>query len=70
MPLIEIGTGATLHYEDRNPAGDDAPVILIHGMLGTARGHLGHVIDWLSAVWISRYRADIAWLWRIAAKTS
>ncbi len=48
MPLIEIGTGATLHYEDRNPAGNDAPVILIHGLLGTARGHLGHVIDWLS----------------------
>ena len=49
MPLVEIDTGATLHYEDTDPNGDLTPVILIHGMLGTARGHLGHVIDWLAA---------------------
>ena len=49
MPLIEIDTGATLHYEDTEPNSDQTPVILIHGMLGTARGHLGHVIDWLAA---------------------
>ncbi len=48
MPLIAIGTGATLHYEDSNPDSDQTPVILIHGMLGTARGHLGHVMDWLT----------------------
>ena len=49
MPLIKIDTGATLHYEDTDPSGGQTPVILIHGMLGTARAHLGHVIDWLAA---------------------
>ena len=49
MPLIEIDTGAILHYEDTDPSGGQTPVILIHGMLGTARAHLGHVIDWLAA---------------------
>jgi len=29
------------------PVSDQIPVILIHGMLGTARVHLGHVMDWL-----------------------
>lgn len=47
MPLVELSTGATLHYEDMKPDSDDTPVILIHGLLGTARGHLGHVMDWL-----------------------
>lgn len=47
MPLIEIKTGASLHYEDMQPDNTDTPVILIHGLLGTARGHLGHVMDWL-----------------------
>lgn len=45
MPLIEISTGATLHYEDMQPDSEDTPIILIHGLLGTARGHLGHVMD-------------------------
>lgn len=49
MPLIDIQTGARLHYEDSASASDRVPVILIHGMLGTARGHLGHVMDWLAA---------------------
>ena len=49
MPLVELSTGASLHYEDRRPHSRDAPIILIHGMLGTARSHLGHVIDWLDA---------------------
>lgn len=49
MPLIETDTGATLHYEDTDPSSGQTPVILIHGMLGTARVHLGHVIDWLAA---------------------
>ena len=47
MPLIEIATGATLHYEDMKPNRTDTPVILIHGLVGTARGDLGHVMDWL-----------------------
>lgn len=47
MPLIEVATSATLHYEDMKPHSDDTPIILIHGLLGTARGHLGHVMDWL-----------------------
>ena len=47
MPLADLPTGASLHYEDMRPASDQIPVILIHGMLGTARLHLGHVMDWL-----------------------
>ena len=47
MPLAELATGAVLHYEDMQPESDQIPVILIHGLLGTARGHLGHVMDWL-----------------------
>ena len=49
MPLIALPTGASLHYEDSAPDGQERPVILMHGMLGTARSHLGHVMDWLSA---------------------
>lgn len=49
MPLVEIETGATLHYEDLAPGSEQIPVILIHGMLGTARGQLGHAMDWLAA---------------------
>ncbi len=47
MPLVNLPTGATLHYEDMRPGSDQKPVILIHGMLGAARDHLGHVMDWL-----------------------
>jgi valacyclovir hydrolase len=49
MPLIKISTDATLHYEDMRPDSTQTPVILIHGLLGTARGQLGHVMDWLDA---------------------
>jgi valacyclovir hydrolase len=45
MPYAELNTGVRLHYED---VGDGVPVIAIHGWIGTARDHLGHVIDWLS----------------------
>lgn len=45
MPLAKLNTGATLHYEDMLPDSDRPPVILIHGMLGTARIHLGQVMD-------------------------
>lgn len=47
MPLIDLPTGAALHYEDLRSASAPAPVILIHGMLGAARIHMGHVMDWL-----------------------
>ncbi|MCY3779119.1 MAG: alpha/beta hydrolase [Chloroflexi bacterium] len=47
MPLVELATGAALHYEDMMPDSDQTPVILLHGMLGTARRHLAHVMDWL-----------------------
>ena len=47
MPLVRIETGAALHYEDMRPKSEQTPVILIHGMLGTARGQLGHVMDLL-----------------------
>jgi valacyclovir hydrolase len=46
MPFAETRTGARLHYED---VGSGEPIILIHGLLGTARYDLGQVIDWLSA---------------------
>ncbi len=47
MPNVKLVTGATLHYEDLLPESDQVPVILTHGSLGTARLHLGHVMDWL-----------------------
>jgi valacyclovir hydrolase len=47
MSLLDLSTGASLHYEDLRAASAEAPVILIHGMLGTAQIHLGHVMDWL-----------------------
>ncbi len=45
MPLARLTTGATLHYEDMRPGSEQTPVILLHGMLGTARIHLGQVMD-------------------------
>lgn len=45
MPFAETKTGARLHYED---VGSGEPIIVIHGLLGTARYDLGRVIDWLS----------------------
>lgn len=47
MPLVDLATGATLHYEDTKPDSLDMPVIVIHGLLGTARKDMGDVIDWL-----------------------
>ena len=49
MPLVDLPTGARLRFEALGPASEAAPVILLHGMLGTARLHLGHVMDWLGA---------------------
>lgn len=47
MPLQAVATGARLHFEDMMPISAKVPVIVLHGMLGTARGHLGQVMDWL-----------------------
>lgn len=41
-----LPTGATLHYEEKGSGGE--ALILIHGLLGTARAELGHLIDWLA----------------------
>ncbi|MAU13014.1 MAG: hypothetical protein CL607_24560 [Anaerolineaceae bacterium] len=50
MPFVETSTGARLHYVERNPANPHPiPVIAVHGMLGTAETHLGHVMNWLEA---------------------
>ncbi len=51
MPFADIATGARLHYVERHPAtaSDKVPVIALHGMLGTAEGHLGPMMDWLAA---------------------
>jgi pimeloyl-ACP methyl ester carboxylesterase len=37
MPFSDLPTGARLFYED---VGQGTPVILLHGMFGTARHHL------------------------------
>lgn len=47
MPLVELPTGAMLHYENMWTASGQAPVMLIPGLLGTARAQLGPVMDWL-----------------------
>jgi len=45
MPFSDISTGARLHYED---VGQGEPLILLHGLLGTAKRDLAQVMDWLS----------------------
>ncbi len=49
MPLVQLPTGASLHYEALGWNGARPPVILIHGLLGTARLHLGDIMDRLHA---------------------
>ena len=44
MPFQEIGTGATLFYED---VGQGEPLLLIHGLLGSAELHFSSVMEWL-----------------------
>ncbi len=46
MPYLDIATGARLEYVD---AGSGPPLVALHGLAGTARRHLGRIIDWLSA---------------------
>jgi valacyclovir hydrolase len=48
MPFAETHTGATLHYEHLNPNANGVPVLVLHGLLGTGRTDLGHVLDWLA----------------------
>jgi len=43
--LVRLPTGATLHFEEK---GEGEAVVVVHGLLGTARDELGGVIDWLS----------------------
>ncbi len=50
MPYVDLATGARLEYVDTAPADSARPVVIaVHGLLGTARRHLGRVIDWLAA---------------------
>lgn len=44
MPFVDIATDARLHYED---IGQGEPLILVHGLLGTAQTNFPRVIDWL-----------------------
>lgn len=48
MPFASLPTGATLDYIDEGVTPDGTPVILVHGLLGTARMHFPRVIDWLT----------------------
>ncbi len=48
MPIVETATGAHLHYTERNPQASGAPIVAIHGLLGTAEIHLGPLLDWLA----------------------
>lgn len=46
MPFAELSTGATLDYIDEGEKGA-TPVILVHGLLGTAPMHFADLIEWL-----------------------
>ncbi|NDJ62451.1 MAG: alpha/beta hydrolase [Chloroflexi bacterium] len=48
MPFAHLTTGASLHYEAVGST-DAPPVIVLHGLLGTARAHLSALLGWLSA---------------------
>jgi valacyclovir hydrolase len=43
--FAELPTGAKLHYEEK---GEGEALVLVHGLLGTARAELGQLIDWLA----------------------
>lgn len=45
MPFAVTSTGARLHYIDTG--GDNAPVLLLHGLVGTATQDFAQVIEWL-----------------------
>jgi valacyclovir hydrolase len=46
MPFADLKTGARLFYEER---GQGEKLLLLHGLLGTARRHFARVMDWLEA---------------------
>ncbi|MEO1288108.1 MAG: alpha/beta fold hydrolase, partial [Chloroflexota bacterium] len=48
MPFAETSTGAILHYEHLSANANSIPIVVIHGLLGTGRKDLGHVLDWLA----------------------
>ena len=48
MPFADTHTGARLYYDHLNPQSDKTPVVVLHGLLGTGRKDLGHVLDWLA----------------------
>lgn len=45
MPFAELPTGARLHYLDTGGSG--SPVVLLHGLLGTATLDFAGLIEWL-----------------------
>jgi valacyclovir hydrolase len=45
MPFADLATSARLYYDDSG--GDQTPVILVHGLLGTAELHFSRVTEWL-----------------------
>lgn len=51
MPFAELKTGAKLYYDDTAPrdgdGGDKTPLIVVHGLLGTAALHFPRVTEWL-----------------------
>jgi len=47
MPFADTSTGARLHYTERNPEAGGAPIVAVHGLLGTAELNLGAIMDWL-----------------------
>ncbi len=46
MPFIDIASGVRLHYEE---VGQGEPLILVHGLLGSAADHFAQVMAWLKA---------------------
>ena len=46
MPFVDLPTGVTLYYDD---LGEGEAVIALHGWMGSARAHLGWIMDWLAA---------------------
>ncbi|MFQ3646139.1 MAG: alpha/beta hydrolase [Anaerolineae bacterium] len=50
MPFVEIATGARLHYEEWNNAAAGDPVIVVHGMLGTATVDLAETNEYIASL--------------------
>lgn len=47
MPFAELKTGAKLYYDDTDSNSDKTPLIVVHGLLGTAALHFHRVTEWL-----------------------